>query len=90
MIDYTFFLSFGLMVIGLGLGVIGAGFLRHFTGLRVLIPRLFNEFKKDQTQETLKELENSIDTASKFIFIGIFLLGLGLFASFFCFMQLIL
>ncbi|MHA2202142.1 MAG: hypothetical protein ACW991_00500 [Candidatus Hodarchaeales archaeon] len=81
MVDNTFYFNLGLTITAFGIGTIGAGFLRHLTGLRTLIPRLFDEYKQDRIQETLKEFDNNIDTTSKFIVIGISLLALGLAVS---------
>jgi hypothetical protein len=78
MFDYSFLIRVGIIIAGIGIGITGAGFLRHFIDLRTLIPRLFDEYKKDQIQETLKKFDTSLNTTSKLIFIGISIFGLGL------------
>lgn len=78
----TIFFNTGLICAAVGLGIIGAGLLRHITGLRTLIPRLFDEYKQNRISETLKEFDNNLDTTSKVIITGIVIYFLGFAISF--------
>ena len=78
---FEHFFSLGLIIAGFSFGLMLGGFVWHFTDLRRLIPRLFDEYKKDELSKNLAELDKSLlRSAHRIFFSGVFT-AIGLFVS---------
>lgn len=75
-IDYFFDLG-PLIFTALGLGVFLGSLVKHFTDLRIILPRLFDEYKQDELSENLTKLDKSLETGARRIFFSGFFLALG-------------
>ena len=79
---FEHFFSLGLIIAGFSFGLMLGGFVWHFTDLRKLIPRLFDEYKHDELSENLAKLDKSLTrSAYRIVFSGVFI-AIGLFISF--------
>ena len=57
---FNYFLNLGLIITGLSFGLMLGSFIKHFTDLRIIIPRLFDEYKRDELSENLAKLDKSL------------------------------
>ena len=74
-VDY--FYDLGLIIAGLSLFVFMASLAKHFTDLRITIPRLFDEYKREELSENLIKLDKSLERASRRIFFSGFFFTFG-------------
>jgi len=79
---FEHFFSLGLIIAGSSFGLMLGGFVWHFTDLRILIPRLFDEYKQDELSENLTRLDKSLMRSSRTIFFSGFFIAIGLFISY--------
>lgn len=75
------FFLLGLFLSGGSLGVMLGGFTRHFTDLRVFLPRFFDEYKQDDLTENLKKLDRKLESTAKLIYFSGIFIAIGVFIS---------
>ncbi|PWI49347.1 hypothetical protein CEE45_02090 [Candidatus Heimdallarchaeota archaeon B3_Heim] len=73
-----YFLDLGRIITGLSFGVLLGSLVKHFTDLRILIPRLFDEYKQEELSENLTKLDKSLETGARRIFFAGLFLAIGL------------
>jgi hypothetical protein len=79
---FEHFFSLGLIIAGSSFGLMLGGFVWHFTDLRKLIPRLFDEYKQDELSKNLTKLDKSLEGSARRIFFSGFFFIIGLLISY--------
>ena len=74
------FIELGFIVQIFGIGILVFSALRYLTRIRVVFPRLFDEYKQDQLLDNVKIIDHSLSKFTQFFFFGGFItiLGIGL------------
>ncbi len=78
---FEHFFSLGLIIAGFSYGLMLGGFIWHFTDLRKLIPRFFDEYKQDELSENLVKLDKSLLRSARRIFFSGFFVLIGIFIA---------
>ena len=78
---FEHFFGLGLIIAGFSFGLMLGGFVWHFIDLRRLIPRLFDEYKKNELSENLAKLDKSLSGSTYRIFFSGIFIAIGLFIS---------
>ncbi len=74
---FDYLLDLGLIITGLSLGVLLGSLVKHFTDLKIMIPRLFDEYKQEKISENLTRLGKSLEDTSRRIFFSGFFFVVG-------------
>ena len=75
------FFSLGLIIAISSFSLMIGAFTRHFTDLRKLIPRLFDEYKQDELSENLAQLDKSLEKSARLIYFSGFFFAVGIFLT---------
>jgi flagellar motor component MotA len=79
------FFSLGLIIAGSSSGLMLGAFTWHFTDLRKIFPKLFDEYKQNELSENLTRLDKSLERSARLIFFSGFFFAVGIFLAFFSF-----
>ncbi|MFX0185194.1 MAG: hypothetical protein ACFE95_19100 [Candidatus Hodarchaeota archaeon] len=79
---FEHFFSLGLIIAGSSFGLMLGGFVWHFNDLRILIPRLFDEYKQNELSENLTKLDKSLMRSAYRIFFSEVFIAIGLLISY--------